>query len=35
MITKEYQDAGLGFAFDEKTEQLYCTQVFGGFTQNH
>lgn len=33
MMTKEYQDAGLGYAFDEKTKQLYCTQVFGGYVQ--
>lgn len=33
MITPEYRDAGLGYAFNEKTNQLYCTQVFGGFVQ--
>ncbi len=33
MITPEYRDAGLGYAFNEKTHQLYCTQVFGGFVQ--
>lgn len=33
MITPEYQSAGLGYAFSEKTKQLYCTQVFGGFIQ--
>ncbi len=31
MITPEYRDAGLGYAFNEKTNQFYCTQVFGGF----
>lgn len=30
MLTKEYQLAGLGFAFDPKTNQLYSAQVFGG-----
>lgn len=30
MITKEYQLAGLGFAYDDMTKQFYCTQVFGG-----
>lgn len=30
MLTKEYQLAGLGFAYDETTKQFYCAQVFGG-----
>lgn len=31
MITAEYRDSGLGYVFNEKTNQFYCTQVFGGF----
>lgn len=33
MITPEYRDAGLGYAFNETTNQFYCTQVFGGFVE--
>lgn len=30
MLTKEYQLAGLGYAYDDNTKQFYCAQVFGG-----
>ncbi len=30
MVTKEYTCAGLGYSFNARENQLYCTQVFGG-----